>query len=477
MKNRQRVEWSILGITVISQLLFMILFMLQTKGVVDYARWFEKDGVLRYSTDNYPAGKLLIAAVAVVILFECSVTAWGVYNKSYLASLASAVGMLLYFGMFIQVFYNQGENLKKHILFTVIGVALMWGYYFLVRVKLSESQGKLVMKIIAALIGISLCSLVWGVLTNTSINGSYVWIRIGSFSIQPGEFLKVLIILLSAWVYKYRSNKRMTKLYLVCCAATVCLLVISKDLGNAVVLLTICLVSSWFIFDKWYYTAAAMFAGAAGLWVASKTIGYVRLRFEACFHALESGGGQQYNSLMSIIKNGLWGCGPSGDITSATYITSSATDFTFNAFVAIWGILLAVILLLVLLNVFVQLLVTPVVSPFHYLLGILGVTTIFTQYILHMGGNLNVLPLTGICLNYISAGGSNLFGSFLILGGVLSCMSPGFEPVQLKILGGNSYDQENSRKKMHRFGMHDCPDGVGSLSGIFTTWQKGRRCN
>jgi len=475
MNGKRNFELGIWGLTALSQIIFLATFLVKTRGSVGYADWKKVDGVLYYSTESYQATKWMTIAVLVVILFELSVTLWGIYSKTYLATFASCTGMLLYFGMFIQVFYNNGANLQKHVIFTLAGMVFMWGYYFLVRVKLSDQHGKLVMFALSALIVISLAAWFIGIITKSAKYGSYAWISIGGFSIQPGEFLKVLIILLSAWIYKYRNNKMMTRLYLLFCAAAVFVLVLAKDLGNAVVLLAICLVSSWFIFDKWYYTALAMSGGVGALLLAGKFVPYVRARFEACFHALESGSGQQYQSLMAILKNGLGGCGPAGEVVSATYITSSATDLTFNSFVAIYGIILAMILVLFVIVLFVQILITPVVSPFHYMLGILGVTTLFAQYIIHIGGNLNVIPLTGICMNFISTGGSNMLASFMILGGILSCLSPGFEPVKIKVFnGGKKHDYKYSREKMHRHWLNDRLHVLHGLCGLHFNWKRGR---
>lgn len=472
MKSRDRFEVGMLLITCAMQLFFLIKFLVETGGTVAYAKWKEVDSKLFYTTETYQAGKLFVTAVLVVLLFEVTVTLWGIYSRTYLGALAASAGMLLYFGMFIQVFYNGGQNLHKHVLFSLAGMAAMWIYYFLIRVKLNEQQGKYIMIGISVLVVLNVMAIAIG----AARNGSYAWFSIGGISIQPGEFLKVLIILLSAWIYRYRLDKKMTRLYLLFCGISVAVLVASRDLGNAVVLLAICLVSSWFIFDKWYYTALAMLAGILGLAFAAKYVEYVRLRFEACFHALESGEGQQYQSLMSILKHGIHGCGPAGDTVSATYITSSATDLTFNAIVSIFGIIWAAAIIIFVVVLFVQLLITPVVSPFHYLLGVLGVTTYFTQYIFHVGGNLNVIPLTGICMSFISTGGSNMFSSFLIFSGILSCMSPGFAPIEIRALvKENKDDYKYSRKKNRNNWFNDFINTCHGFDRVYFDFKKSRR--
>ena len=433
MKNIMvRIEITILFFTITSQTGFLKIFLEKTGGIVQYADWKEKDGILYYTIQRYEVSKLLVTAFLTIILIETVITSYGIWKKSWLAVSAATVGMLLFAGMTVQSFYNAGERLERQIIFAALGFAAMWVYYLFVSVKLTERQCIAVTVTLIGIIFLNFLLAVYGLLTGNTVNGSSGWVRLGSLSIQPGEFMKVLLILFSAFCYRARINKMLTIVYTAISAGTVLVLVLSKDLGNAAILLAIYIISSWYLFG---WKAALLIGGTAagGATVAVGMLPYVQERFQACFRALASGSGQQYSSLMAILKGGFSGIGPGGNTTAATAVTASGTDFVFNVLFAIFGISAVIFLLGLLLLQLTHLFLTPVISPFHYMLGVLGTVTFFFQYVLHIGGCLNVLPLTGICAPFLSYGGSNMICSFLILGGILASFSPQFERKRFKI--------------------------------------------
>ena len=257
--------------------------------------------------------------------------------------------------------------------------------------------------------------------------------------------MKVLLILFSAFCYRARINKMLTIVYMGVSLGTVFVLVLSRDLGNAAILLLIWLISSWYLLG-WKAALCIGVTAAGGTAAAVWKLAYVQERFRACFRALESGSGQQYNSLMAILKGGFRGIGPEGNTVAATSVTSSGTDLVFNVLFAVFGIAGVIFLIGLLLLQLTHLFMTPVISPFHYMLGVLGTVTFFFQYVLHIGGCLNVLPLTGICAPFLSYGGSNLICSFLIFGGILASFSPQFERRRFKVKAKE--EKENGTENM-----------------------------
>lgn len=432
MKNTIRMEISIFFLTVLCQAAFLYTFLKKTEGIVQYADWREKDGILFYTTQSYGASKLLAAAFLLIVLIEAAITFYGIWKKSWLAVPAAVAGMLLFVGMIVQSFYNAGARLERQIIFAALGFAAMCVYYLFVSVKLTDRQWAAVTAVLCILIFVNFLLAVYGLLTGNTVNGSSGWVRLGSLSIQPGEFMKVLLILFSAFCYRARINKTLTIFYMGVSFGTVFVLVMSRDLGNAAILLLIWLISSWYLLG-WKAALLIGVTSAGGAGAAVWKLSYVQERFQSCFRALESGSGQQYNSLMAILKGGFRGIGPDGNTVAATAVTSSGTDLVFNVIFGIFGISAVIFLILLLLIQLAHLFLTPVISPFHYMLGVLGTVTFFFQYVLHIGGCLNVLPLTGICAPFLSYGGSNLICSFLILGGILASFSPQFERRRFKI--------------------------------------------
>lgn len=428
MQKKRRKEWMLLLLTIVYQIAFTIQYLVVTKGNVTYPKWKKVDKILYYSNKSYAVTKLLLAAVAMVILIETIIVCYGIYKKAYTGVFSVAIGMLLFYGVILQSFFNKGNNLRRHMEFMAVGFLLMWLYYWFVRKKLSEKQIKMLAKMIALFLIISMAAVIFSIITKQSVNGAYGWINVDGMSVQPGEFMKVLMILFSSCCMQIEMKKKMKLEYLGLNLLAIITLVVSRDLGNASVLLANALVSSYFLFYDSYKKAffgvsAALIAGGT---VVGSLMSHVRSRFTECFHALENPGSQQYTSLMAIVKGGLRGLGADGNVTDATGIFAASTDLAANSLFAIFGGVTFLLIVVVLALLFANIFITPDLAPFQSMQAVLGITTIFVQAVLHIGGGLNILPLTGICLPFVSAGGSNMLASFMIVGGIMAGLVPEF---------------------------------------------------
>lgn len=428
MKNKIRKEILFLLLTILYQIGFTIHFLFVTGGMVTYPEWEKVGKVLYYKDQQYQSGKLIAAAVLLIIFIETSIVLFGIYKRTYTAVFGAAIGILLFYGVILQSFYNKGTNLKKQMLFIITGYAMMCLYYWIVRIKLTDSQIKVLAAVLAVLIWFSAMSVLILRILGKSTNGAYGWISVAGISIQPGEFMKVLLILFSSCCMRVELKRNMVLSYAGLHLFAIMTLVISRDLGNASVLLANGLISAFFIFfdehKKSFLLASTVMVGG-GVFICS-AMPYVRRRFEACFHALESGSGQQYKSLMAIVKSGVHGFGADGNVTEVTGIFASSTDLAGNTIFALFGIVAFLMVIGAFILLFANVYFSPELSPFHSMQAVLGITTIFTQSILHIGGGLNVIPLTGTNLPLVSSGGSNMLAMFMMIGGVLAGLTPEF---------------------------------------------------
>ncbi len=99
-------------------------------------------------------------------------------------------------------------------------------------------------------------------------------------------------------------------------------------------------------------------------------------------------------------------------------VPAAHTDFIFAAIGEEMGLLgaMGVVLLFILLAYRGYRIALTAADPFHQLLA-LGLTTVMAlQAFIIMGGNVGVLPLTGIPLPFVSYGGSSLLANFVIVG-------------------------------------------------------------
>lgn len=194
------------------------------------------------------------------------------------------------------------------------------------------------------------------------------------------------------------------------------LLLVQRDLGTASVFIVIYstmiyLATGWRLIPL----LSALGLGLAG--VAGYTLfDVVRLRVEAWINPWIDPSGRSYQivqSLISIANGGIFGRGPGmGD----PYLVPIAhSDFIFSTIVEETG-LVGSIALLTIVGIFLQRGIRIAIrardSYQRYLAG--GLTAfLVTQSILIIGGNLRLLPLTGVTLPFVSYGGSSLAVSLI----------------------------------------------------------------
>jgi cell division protein FtsW (lipid II flippase) len=130
---------------------------------------------------------------------------------------------------------------------------------------------------------------------------------------------------------------------------------------------------------------------------------------------------QIVQSLMAIADGGLVGSGIGGGIP--TFIPVVHTDFTYAAIVEEWGLLGAVGLMLALLTIILRGLRIAALlhhRPFHAFLAAGLCITLSVQSLIIISGALNLIPLTGVTLPFVSYGGSSLLTSFIMVGLLLA---------------------------------------------------------
>ena len=263
-----------------------------------------------------------------------------------------------------------------------------------------------------------------------SVNGARAWIRVGGFSVQPSEFLKLVVVVLAADLLTRQSgemNHRRRTLYplagLGIVAAGLCML--QGDLGSAIVLGAIVFSIGWIAGVP--FTPLAVMgsaATAAGLFfvVSSQT----RIdRFTAFLDVTgnkEHTAWQTYQGFVSIASGGIEGSGIGGSRTKLGYLPYAHSDFIFAIIADELGLLgagavIGGFILLVLFGV-----QTALAAPDRF--GMLvagGVASWFgVQAIVNLGGVTGLMPVTGLTLPFFSAGGSSLFVSMVAIGLLLS---------------------------------------------------------
>jgi cell division protein FtsW len=263
-----------------------------------------------------------------------------------------------------------------------------------------------------------------------TVNGARSWVRVGGFSVQPSEFLKLAVVILAADLLARRgtdlAGRRSTLVplgLLATIGAGLCLA--QGDLGSAVVLGAIVLSVAWIagvpLVPLGLMTGAAVSAGLLFVVSSPRRVA----RFTSFLNVSEEKDHlayQTYQGFLSMANGGLSGSGIGGSKGKLGYLPYAHSDFIFAVIADELGLIGtgAVIGGFIMLVWFgVQ---TALAAPDRF--GMLlagGISAWFgVQAIVNLGGVTGLMPVTGLTLPFFSAGGSSLFVSMTAAGLLLS---------------------------------------------------------
>ncbi len=259
-------------------------------------------------------------------------------------------------------------------------------------------------------------------------HGAQSWFNFGAFSFQPSDPAKIILIFLLAKYFTRRhveiAHIRHIALSGLYSMILFVLVLLQPDFGSAIVIFFI-----WFgmvmvsgISKK--HLGAVFCAGAiSGLLLWSFVFhDYQKQRIITFIDPLADIRGAGYNAYQSMVAVGsgqLLGKGIGyGTQSKLRFLPEYQTDFIFAAFAEEWGFVGAIILL-GLFGVLIWRILSNALrgaTNFETLFGI-GVAILFmTHFIINIGMNIGLLPVTGITVPFMSYGGSHLIVEFTALG-------------------------------------------------------------
>ena len=316
------------------------------------------------------------------------------------------------------------------LVFLFVGVGLMVGTLAVVKNLEVVKRYKYVL----GAIGIIL--LVLPMFIGTEIYGSKLWIKIGGFQFQPGEFAKVLIALfLAGYLAENRellsiSNRtvlgikfpRLRLLYPLFIVWGICLLVVAfeRDLGSALLFYTIFLIMLYVATGRVSYVLIGLVLLAVGAFGMYQIMSHVRVRVAIWLNPFEDAqnmGFQIVQSLYSLADGGLFGVGIGKGLGAST-IPVVASDMIFAPIGEEMGLLGGAAVLLLFMLFAVRGLTTAARAKSDLAaFSAAGLTAAISfQAFTIVGGVTKLIPLTGVTLPFMSQGGSSLLASFVIVG-------------------------------------------------------------
>lgn len=325
------------------------------------------------------------------------------------------MGLLTGWGLMTITRLDPSMGLRQTI-WMALGLAVFW---FGVRIPTALTllrRYKYIWLVLA--LGLTALTFIFGIYPGGE--GPRLWLGCCGVYLQPSEPLKLLLI---AYLAAYLADRLPVNLRLFTLLAptllligtALLLLVVQRDLGTATLLI--------FIYSLTLYLASGrkrMLLMMAAALLAAGFLGYelssvVRLRFNAWLNPWADPTGSAYQiiqSILAIASGGFIGSGPG--LGSPGVVPVAVSDFIFTAVAEETGILGAVGLLLCFAMLVMRGLVIALRAPFNYHRYLAaGISAYFaSQIILIVGGNLRLLPLTGVTLPFLSYGGSSLLTSF-----------------------------------------------------------------
>jgi len=265
--------------------------------------------------------------------------------------------------------------------------------------------------------------------------GAALWFVIGPVSIQPTEAVKVLLVVfLAAYLEENRellamAGRRVARIHLpplaylapilVMVGVSLVLFWLQKDLGPGLLFATVLLVMLYVASGRASYVVLGLGSLVVVEALASRVFEHVHTRVLIWLDPWayrDTLGYQVVQALYALASGGVFGTGL--DIGSPRYIPAVHTDFVIAAIGEELGLVgtLAVVNLFVLLVLRGFVIALSARTEFSALLAA-GLTSVLAlQALIILAGTLELIPLTGITLPFVSYGGSSVVTNFLIVG-------------------------------------------------------------
>ncbi len=259
--------------------------------------------------------------------------------------------------------------------------------------------------------------------TNPIGYGPRLWLGCCGLYFQPSEPLKLLLV---AYLASYLADRlpihlnTMPLIYptLLLSGIAILLLLFQRDLGTASIFIALYTIVIYLATGRrrtiFISTVMLAFMGVVGYYF----VDIIQARIDSWINPWNDPEGRSYQiiqSLLAIANGGLDGRGPG--LGSPALVPVAISDFIFAAIAEETGLIGTVGLIAIFGVILVRGLRAALRAPdiFRRLLGA-GVTSYLgVQALLIIGGNLRLLPLTGVTLPFISYGGSSLLTSFIAL--------------------------------------------------------------
>jgi cell division protein FtsW len=379
---------------------------------------------------------LVFLILALVIFWLIMMSSVSVYSSNTVTERMVALGKL--------TASNNYFYLQRHLMYVLIGIFALAvtskiPYSFLERHAKHIFGGTLVL--------LTAVLFVW-----EEYNGARGWLNIpGIPSIQPVEFMKIGLILMLAYFIKKKRNVLHDLTdgflpYFVMVGAVFFLLILQPDFGSILILAPVVIALYFVGWGNSKYIGISILVSLIGAWSVyglgkiviawesgknKNPLNYISLRIDNFIRDSKeliekpNPDGKDYQTkqwLIAIGSGGFFGLGFGKSIQKFGYLPEVQWDFIFSVIVEELGFIGACVVIGIYFMIAYRgyLIARSVKDPFAQYVAF-GITTlIFVQAGINIWVNLNIVPLTGVTLPFVSYGGSSLLSMLVCVGILLS---------------------------------------------------------
>ncbi len=355
-------------------------------------------------------------------------------EKVIMLYIAEFIIFILIFTLYLWVYPNMSRLLVNNVLlFITTGLIMLTRLSFdkalkhFIFISISFFIGIFIPLIISKVQAISKFGWAYGIISVLALlsvsiigeefRGATNWITIHGYSVQPSEFVKILLVFAISSLLSHSTEFKHIVKVSVLAGLHVLILVFQRDLGGALIFFIAYIITLYVATKKLFYFFAGLSSGVLASIIAYYQFNHVRVRVIAWqdpFKVIDNEGYQVSQSLFAIGTGGWFGTGLTQGMPESIPIVDS--DFIFSAICEELGGIYGICLILIWINTLIMSFnISSKIQGQFYKLVALGLTSMLGfQAFLSIGGVTKFIPSTGVTLPFVSYGGSSMLSSVIM---------------------------------------------------------------
>lgn len=344
---------------------------------------------------------------------------WVIYTISILFSFSAS------FAMYRRInTKDEYTGFIKHISFTLLSIIIIATLY--------KHRCFNVIKHTHLLTGVFLFLTILTLITGKETKGATRWLSIGSFSLQPSEFLKVFFTISNAKLLTQRKTILPSVFLLIACITPI---ILQPDFGFSLIFMSIFAIQIVLMNKNIKKTIFAMMLLISIIATSAISLPHVGHRIKTFAHRNTNLAYQTKKSFLSFKQGKYLGTGiGNGNVKYS--LPDAESDYIFSLIAEEGGILMCIIVILMYYNFLITILKMSDMqnNKLHQNIALSVATSFLPNIIINISCNLGIIPVKGAAMPFMSYGGSAMLANGIMLGLI-------FQLTNYKHYFYNHYDQ------------------------------------